>query len=122
MFTISNNGFVTLTRGDSFRAPLFINWGTDEVPVRFAILEHPKATVYVGVMECNQRFENALIRKYYTSNSKSDVNENGDIVVNIKSTDTEYLLPGKYYYEVKVDLGDGNVDTVIPKTEFFVLE
>ena len=131
MYTISNNGFVTITRGDSFEAPLFINQGTTTVPVRWDICLHEEATVYVGVMEYNQPFEEATIRKYFTGTAcKQDVadgthkliNKEGDIIVRLNSTDTEYLLPGKYYYEVKVDFGNGKIDTAIPKTEFFILE
>lgn len=136
MYTISNNGFITITRGDSFQAPLFINQGTITVPVRWELKLHPEAKVYFGVTEYNQPFERALIRRYYQYKGKNQqtgkdnplnefgdiINEYGDIVVTIRSQDTEYLLPGKYYYEVKVDFGDGRVDTAIPKTEFFILE
>ena len=132
MYTISNNGFITITQGDSFQSPLFINQGTFTVPVRWSIVDHPEATVYFGVMECHQLFGNALIRRYYHYDSKKTddflndfgdtINKYGDIVVTIRSQDTEYLLPGKYYYEVKIDFGDGKIDTVIPKTEFFILE
>ena len=129
MYTISNNGFITITRGDSFKSPLFINEGTSYCPVRWSITQHPKAKVYLGIMEYGQPFEEALIRRYYQYTGKNNplndfndnVNEFGDIVVKLRSQDTEYLLPGKYYYEVKVDRGDGRIDTVIPKTEFFIL-
>ncbi len=130
MCNISNGGFISLVRGDSFEAPLFINEGTREVPVRFEIVKHPEASVYLGIMEYHQNFEDALIRKYYDGQDcKKDfddktyniVNKEGDIVVKLKPTDTEYLLPCKYYYEVKVDRGDGRINTIIPKTEFFIL-
>lgn len=131
MHTISNNGFVRLTRGDSFQVPLFINMGTKCKPLRFEILKHPKASLYFGIMEYDQTFENALIKKYYdSSDCKKDfdnkiynlVTEEGDILIKLKSTDTEYLLPGRYYYEAKLDMGDGIINTIIPKTEFFILD
>lgn len=133
MYTISNNGFITITRGDSFQSPLFINQGTVAVPVRWNIKNYPKAKVYLGVMEYRQPFEEALIRKYYWTETIGkgatekriphyELNKYGDIVVTIRAQDTAFLLPGKYYYEVKVDFGDGEIDTVIPKTEFFILE
>ena len=104
MNSISNNGFIMLTRGDTFKAPLFINKGSRSCPVRYYIKDHPEA----------------IIKKFYTS-SNAETTEEGDIIVTLKSTDTEYLLPGKYYYEVKIDLGDSTVYTIIPKTEFFIL-
>ena len=121
MNSISNNGFILLTRGDTFKAPLFINWGSKACPVRYYIKHHPETTVYLGIMEPHQPFENAVIRKTYNAKN-AEINSCGDIMVNLKSTDTEYLLPGKYYYEVKMDLGDSNIDTIIPKTEFFILD
>lgn len=120
MTSISNNGFILLARGDTFRAPLFINWGSKSCPVRYYIKNHPKDTVYLGIMEVHQPFEEAIIKKMYTSDT-AEINECGDIIVKLKSTDTECLLPGKYYYEVKLVSDNDDVDTIIPKTEFFIL-
>ena len=119
MIYISNNGFVHLTRGDSFSVPLFIDRGTVWSPVRYYIKDHPDATVYLGVMEPNQRFEEAIIRKTYNSNST--INENGDLIISFKPQDTEYLLPGKYYYTIKLRTNDF-VDTIVPETEFFIMD
>ena len=118
MVHISNNGFVRLTRGDSMSFPLFINRGTICTPVRYQIADHPEATVYFGVMEPNQPFEKALIRKKY--NSESPITQEGDLVISLKPQDTLNVLPGKYYYSVKVDFGDGTVETIIPSTEFLI--
>lgn len=120
MVHISNNGFVYLTRGDSMAFPLFINRGTDVAPVRYEIAKHPEAHVYFGVMEPNQPFEQAVIKKNYGSDS--EVTQEGDLVITLKPKDTLYILPGKYYYSVKVDFGDGDVNTIIPNTEFLITE
>lgn len=121
MVTISNNGFISLTRGDSFSVPLFINMGTGMAPVRHSLLEHPETEIYLGVMEPNQPFEQAIIRKKYTSESK--VNENGDLMIEFSSRDTEYLLPGKYFYQIKAkfidEMGVG-VDTIVSKKQFII--
>lgn len=133
MTSISNNGFIMLTRGDTFSAPLFINWGTKCQPVRYYIKNHPGATVYFGVMEVHQPFEQAIIKRYYKygqdQNGKpilneygDTTNECGDIIITLRPQDTEFLLPGKYYYAAKVVNNKGEVDTIIPKTEFFILE
>lgn len=120
MIFISNNGFIRLARGDSFTVPLFINRGTMVTPVRYLIKNHPEASVYLGVMEPNEPFENAVIKKKYTSTS--EVNKNGDLLIIFKPNDTLNLLPGKYYYSIKIDYGNNSVDTIVPNTEFFVMD
>lgn len=120
MVHISNNGFIRVERGDSFEVPLFINKGNKCRPIRYRITKHPNATVYLGVMEPNQQFENAIIRKKYNSNSK--LNSNGDIIISFTPNDTINLFPGKYYYSIKIEHGNGSVDTIVPKTEFFIME
>ena len=118
MFNISNNGIITLIRGDSFTVPLFINRGAVFHPVRYYIADNPNAAVYLGVMEPSQPFERAVIRKKYTSKSK--INEFGDLVIDFSPSDTQCLFPGKYYYEIKVRQGDGSIDIIVPETEFFI--
>ena len=120
MLTISNNGFISLTRGDSFTVPLFINRGTVFHPVRYYIADNPNAAVYLGVMEPNQPFERATIRKKYTS--ESSINDFGDLMIEFTSNDTKCLYPGRYYYEVRIKHSDGSVETVIPATDFVIFE
>ena len=126
MIDLSRNGIIEVNRGDSFELPLFINQGTDITPIRYN-MKTSNSEVYVGVMEPNQPFERAIIRKKYT---KNDVNENGDIVVKFSSNDTVCLLPGKYYYQVKIKLynnydnnkEDCNINTIVPMTQFIIVE
>ena len=123
MFNISYNGIITINRGDSFRLPLMLNYGTKMEPLMYRMT--PKSFVYFAVMEPNEPFENALIRKKYTID---DVDEDGNIVIKFRPQDTQCVLPGKYYYQVKLqrfnsdDSEDYEVDTVIDKTQFFILE
>lgn len=126
MIDLSRNGIIEVNRGDSFELPLFINQGTDITPVRYN-MKNSNSEVYVGVMEPNQPFERAIIRKKYT---KDDVNENGDIVIKFSSNDTVCLLPGKYYYQIKIKLynnydnnkEDCNINTIVPMTQFIIVE
>lgn len=120
MLDISNNGFISLIRGDSFSVPLFINRGTVFHPVRYYISDNPKASVYLGVMEPNQPFERATIRKKYTS--ESIINDFGDLMIEFTSNDTKCLYPGRYYYEVRIKHSDGSVEIVIPATDFVIFE
>lgn len=126
MIDLSRNGIIEVNRGDSFELPLFINQGTDITPIRYN-MKNSNSEVYVGVMEPNQPFERAVIRKKYT---KDDVNENGDIIVKFSSNDTVCLLPGKYYYQIKIKLynnydnnkDDCNINTIVPMTQFIIVE
>ena len=123
MFNIAYNGIITVNRGDSFTLPFFINIGTNMDPVRYQLKDND--ILYVGVMEPNQPFENAIVRKKYTV---SDTNNDGDVLITFKPQDTQCLLPGRYYYQIKLqifnsdDTSDYDVNTVVDKTQFFVLE
>ena len=127
MVDISNEGIITLSRGDTFRFPLFINKGTEIAPIRYELTENDM--LYFAIMEPNQRFEDAIIRKVYTT--ESEFNEDGDVMICIDPTDTEYLLGGKYYYEVKLrtlvdtehpeEDNSYTVQTIIPKRGFQLL-
>ena len=79
MFNISYNGIITINRGDSFRLPLMLNYGTKMEPLMYRMT--PKSFVYFAVMEPNEPFENALIRKKYTID---DVDEDGNIVIKFR--------------------------------------
>lgn len=123
MFEITYNGIITLNRGDSFEMPLIINAGSTMSPIKFVPTD--RTNVYFGVMEPNQPFEYAIIKKKYT---KDDCDEDGNIVVKFRPQDTQCVLPGKYYYQVKVqtfnsdDPEDYDVSTVVDKTQFYILE
>lgn len=102
MINISNNGFISVHRGDSFKVPLFINKGTRDESARLYIKTHPRAKIYFGLMEPNQPFEEAVVKKMYTSSSS--INSYGDLVIKFKPSDTEYLHPGQYYYSIKAEI------------------
>lgn len=123
MFSIAFNGIITVTRGDSFSFPLKINFGTSLEPSSYGISKKDK--VYMAVMEPNQPFETALIKKVFTP---EDMNDDGNIVIRFKPQDTQFVLPGKYYYQIKLqrfhseDESDYDVDTIIDKTLFYITE
>ena len=60
-------------------------------------------------------FENALVRKKYT---KENLNEDNNVLISFNSEDTENLLPGKYFYEVKAVIIDeaGKEIVIFPLT------
>lgn len=127
MFSRSPQGIITMTRGDSFSFPLFINCNTDILPQRYTLQEED--VLHFRVKKPNQLFEKSVIRKSYTS---SDLNEDGDVVVRFRPEDTVELLPGKYYYEVKIVNTSSATDTeqpvssnlevqtILPSTLFYI--
>jgi len=141
MFNIAFNGIITVNRGDSFRFPLTINFGSSLEPNTYGLNEHDK--VYFAVMEPNQPFETALIKKVFDKSHEKTDKDTGVryLEISFKPQDTECVLPGKYYYQIKLqrfhkmldsegelvqpeqwDLVNYDVDTVIDKTQFFILE
>ena len=124
MFNISRDGIIRLSRGDSCKLPLFINQGTAVAPIRYNLKELDKenTVVYLSVMQPNQYFENGCIRKKFSKKSGNwNLNEYGDLIISIDPKDTLYLMPGKYFYEIKVDLnGNNKINTLIQKKEFWI--
>lgn len=99
MYQNSNN-IITIVRGDNFSIDVSMNKGTKASPDYYMPGMFDK--VYLGVMEPNQPFECATIKKIadYKSYNVSDKT----VTITFSSTDTEYLLPGTYYYEAKLYL------------------
>lgn len=199
---VSLNNIISLTRGDTFKSPLFINAGTATKPIRYhlkdgrelkynsslvvnsilakdstikvgsevngvsynadttitspivitesstlmkgsiihetsiiktgSILDNEIITedltiaadqVYLGVMEPNQSFECAIIKKTFTSKNE---NEYGDVLIKLTPEDTVCLTPGKYFYQVKTKLvndeGSYDVNTIVDKTPIYIVE
>lgn len=122
MFNIASNGIITVNRGDSFEFPLTLNIGTALNKVGYVLTDTD--TIYLGIMEPNQPFEIAIVRKKFTT---KDLDEDGNIKIRFWPEDTACLLPGKYYYQVKlqtVDSATGRFDTetVVDKTLFYIQE
>lgn len=125
MFDISTNGIVHVNRGDSFELPVNLIIGDAINRVTYQLQETD--VLYVGIMEPNQPFETALIRKRVTY---KDVDSKGEINVRFWPEDTVCVLPGKYYYQIKLETtvvtSDGqtrkDVETVIDKTLFYIQE
>lgn len=112
---------IFISRGETFSSPVFINKGTREKPIRYNIGANDE--LYFGIMECNAKFEDAIVKKKYT---KNDANENGDAVIYLTAEDTENLLPGLYYYSIKLrkKIGDNEykVVTVVPNRKIQIGE
>jgi len=121
---ISKNDIITTNRGDSFKFPIQLNIGTLVRPVFYDMLEGD--FVYFGVMEANQPFENALIRKKFSADDYDY--DTQSLMIRFTDQDTRFLLPGTYYYQIKLFRDKKNVtdnydavDTILDRTKFIVL-
>lgn len=90
-------GIITMMRGDSLVFPIKINIGTKLDPEYESLKESD--ALYFALMEPGQAFEDAVVKKKYTSEDKKD--KDGNTLVVLNPSDTENLLVGKYYYTVK---------------------
>lgn len=119
MFINFEKSYLQMTRGDTFIFPLVINSGTELNFEKYTLEDNEY--LYVAIMEPNQSFEDAIIRKRYTN--KSDKDKDGNILFILDSIDTEYLLTGKYYITVKLRSIIDNkeiVKTLLPLKEFWI--
>ena len=117
---IANNGIITMHAGDYFEAPLFLNVGEGCCPIQYVLEGDDK--VFFGLMEPNQPFTHALIRKVLTV---EDLDSYGNPLLVLRPEDTERIMPGLYYYEVKLLRTQNEheyIDTVITKTKLYILE
>lgn len=122
MLAIDNSGNITVNRGDTFQVPLFIDISANIFnSIRFPLHEGDK--IFFFLVEPNTSLNHALLMQTY---SKDDINENGDIVLKFVHKDTDWISPGTYYYEIKVQrqLEEGAEDdilTVVPRRKFIIL-
>ena len=111
---------ITINRGDTYEFDLTIN--DDSVGGRYILQDDD--VLYFGLMDPHQKFENALVKKRYT---KDDCDEMGNLNIVIRAEDTLDLLPGVYYYSIKLhkmkNTDEEFIDkviTVINKTKFII--
>lgn len=119
------NNIIVLNRGDSYEFDLTIN---DETSVDGRYHLKGDDAVYLGIMDPGQPFEEALIRKKVTVD---DTDDEGNFNFEITPEDTLDLLPGKYFYSVKLRMSHSDEDTgetiekvmtIINKTKFILCD
>ena len=117
------NNIIKINRGDTFSFDLNI---VDEGSPTGQYILQEDDVLYLGIMDPNQQFEDALVKKSYT---KDDCDEEGNFVITIKAEDTIDLCPGVYYYAIKLHRLINNeeeyldeVITIINKTKFIICD
>lgn len=122
MVNISNNGIITIVRGDSVVFETKLNIGTVIYPQFYEL--KPADKVYFCIAEPNQPFEFAIVKKVLDINNFDP--ELKTIAINIIPEDTEELVPGVYYYTIKLVKANGlakpTVSTIINKKKFIILD
>lgn len=131
---LSKNGIITLNRGDTFTLPIHINLGSGVAPdygdeegekYKTYILRNADK-LYFALLLPNQKWEDAIVKKVISANDIDP--EQKVVLLHFYPEDTEYLTPGNYYYQIKLQrcpqsTKDGeHIDTVVPRTKFVILE
>ena len=122
-YTISENNIIRMNRGDTFSFDFTIS--DENSPEGRYILKNDDV-LYLGLMDPHQPFENALVKKRYT---KDDCDEMGNLIIKFLPEDTLDLVPGVYYYSIKLhkitDDEEDYIDevvTIINKTKFIICD
>lgn len=106
MFYIDElTGTVMLNRGDDASFTLHINEGSNIAPIQYPLKKED--CIYFAIEEPNQPFENAIVKKVINLRNNL-LDKNGNITFDIQSKDTYCLMPGKYFYEIKMKLYKSN--------------
>lgn len=127
MLDISNKNIITMTRGDNETIPLKLF--TDNYKKKYIFFPNQNDKIFFALMEPNQTFENAIVKKVF---GYKDVDkENGVINIKLDSIDTEFLASGDYYYTIKIlrkdswkeeDDDQGTVETLVDRTKFIIVD
>jgi len=125
MAQMYKNNMIVIHRGDTIKIPVDLNRGNISAPDYYDLKENDK--VYFALLEPNQMWEKAILKKTFTYEDWVQQKESCNI--EIDTEDTEYLLPGDYYYQVKLyidsdpDLNNNeSVTTIIPRTRFVIID
>ena len=121
MFSISNNGIVRVNRGDSFAMQISLRLGNVFNSEVYTLKDSD--AVYVGILEPNQRFEDAIVKKKLSAQHQAGEH----IVAKFRPIDTLNLMPGKYFYQAKLETTnktskEKDVQTIVDKTLLFIEE
>lgn len=116
-YVINKDKVITINRGDYFERTFEFLEGA--FPEEYPVEVNDDDIIFFGLMDPNQHFENSLIKKEFEGSSVSD---DGLFTLIIDSEDTLELVPGVYYYSIKLLTQEGRIKTLIPKTKFIIVD
>lgn len=111
---MTKNNMIILNRGDTYEFDLTID-DDSAVDGRYHI--QGDDAIYFGIMDPHQPFEMALVKKKFTVD---DADTNGNLTIVLEPEDTLDLLPGTYYYSVKIHLQHENINPETNEVEGYV--
>lgn len=123
---VNRKNEITISRGDTETITLYIFYDTDSC----IFLPDSFDKVFFGLMEANQEFEQAIVKKVYDGTIVSSDDEKVIIKIKLESIDTEFLNTGVYFYTIKTLLKNspeeedtlGTVKTLIDRTKFVIID
>lgn len=114
---------IAINRGDTHSFKFTINDNSQE---NGKYILKNEDVLYFGLMDPHQPFENALVKKRFT---KDDLDKDGNLTITLRPEDTLDLVPGVYYYSIKLHkLADtefeyiDEVITIVNKTKFVIYD
>lgn len=121
MVQVSNNNIITVNHGDTFSLAIPVIIEPSISPTKYILGTNDK--LFFILNEPNGHIERPLLLKTLTS---ANLDLNNNILINFSSDDTGYLLPGLYYYTIRLvrnfELPNEQIDTIRQKTKFIILD
>lgn len=122
LYLIKKDKVITMNRGDYLSLKIELKSGKFPHEEKYSVQEDD--IIFFGLMEPNQPFERAILKKELGYDDY-DI-EGGTLKVVLNPEDTIELVPGTYYYQIKVlyrdEAGITHVDTVVQKTKFNIVD
>lgn len=122
LYLIRKNKVITMNRGDYLSLKIELKSGNFPNETYYEIKKGD--IVFFGLMEPNQPFEKAILKKELGYDDY-DI-EGGTLKVVLNPEDTIELVPGTYYYQIKVlykdEAGVSHIDTALQKTRFNIID
>lgn len=122
MIDISRNKIITMNKGDYVCIPLILALKSKNMCGEIEYTLRDEDIVQFRIMNCNDTWDDAIIKKEYT---KDNFCGNNRINIILDGEDTINMESGKYFYEIKFITyleGEELVDTIISRREFILLD
>lgn len=115
-YIIDKNKVLSMVRGDSASFPFKFTEG--KFPNETPLIVGSNDIIFFGLMDPNQNFEHALLKKEYSS---KDFDSDGNFILSLDPDDTIELMEGTYFYSIKLLTEDANIKTLVQNTRFNII-